>query len=227
MTNLFSRLLVATASAVLSLVVVKTDIAQAGTVKFNINPAASFISSYSSSVNSVPFSLKELGIKTDDTIKLEQLGSFSPFGDPDNEYYRAMWAVFSTNNTLLASSGDYNGATTERVPGAINAIVPNGCLPNQCLDNSIFYVSRGDSFSSDSFNSIVVKVPTNAQFLFISAADSAFDDNVDLNQDFGVAINSDSVSAVPEPDFSLALLVFGAYSLGWQFLRKRKKVRSI
>lgn len=222
MTNLFTKLSVATASAALSLVAIKTDTAQAVTLKFNIDPAASFISSYSASVNSIPFSLKDLGINTGDTIKLQQFGKFSPFDDPNNEYYGSMWAVFSTNNTLLPNSGVYDGATTDRVPGAINAIVPNGCLPSQCLDNSIFYISRGDSFSN-----IVVKVPTNAEFLFIGGADSAFDDNLDSNHDFAVGISSGITSTVPEPDFLFGLLVFSAYSIGWQFLRKRQKVRSI
>ncbi|MEW6498545.1 MAG: hypothetical protein AB1589_39515 [Cyanobacteriota bacterium] len=222
MTNLFTKLSVATASAVLSLVAIKTDNAQAITLKFNIDPSASFISSYSASFNTIPKSFKDLGINTGDTIKLQRFGSFSPFGDFDNEYYGSMWAVFSTNNTLLPNSGVYDGATTDRVPGAVNAIVPNGCLPGQCLDNSIFYISRGDSFSS-----IVVKVPTNAQFLFIGGADSSFDDNVDLNNDFAVGISSVPTSTVPEPDLPFGLLVFSAYTIGWQFLRKRQKIRSI
>ncbi|MEH1935403.1 MAG: hypothetical protein V7L14_17235 [Nostoc sp.] len=223
MTNLFTKLSVATASLTFTLAVIKADPAQAFTFRFKIDPTASFISSYTSSPDSVPFSLKDLGINPGDTIKLDQFGSFSPFGDPTNEYYSSMWAVFSTNNNLLPSSGEYNGATTERVPGAINATLLNGCLPAQCLDNSIFYISRGER----SFSTAIVQVPTDAQYLFIGAADSQFADNVDSNRDFAVSISSVTPVTVPEPAFTLGSLVFGVYSIGLRFLRNRQKSHSI
>ncbi|MEH2230057.1 MAG: hypothetical protein V7K71_10500 [Nostoc sp.] len=165
----------------------------------------------------MPFSLTDLGISSGNTIRLERFGSFSPFGDPTDEYFGAMWATFSTDNRLLPSSREYNGATTDRVPGAINAILPNGCLPSQCLDNSIFYISRGD------FNGAIVQVPIDAKFIFIGAGDSSFADNVDSNKDFAVSINSVSTASVPEPNFMSALLAFGVYATGLQFLRNRKK----
>lgn len=221
-TNFFTKLSVLTASATFSLAVIKAEPVQAFTYRFDIDPTASFISSYTSSPDSVPFSLADLGINPGDTIELERFGTFSPFGDPTNEYYGSMWSLFSTDNTLLPSSGDYNGATTERVPGAIDPIVVNGCLEAQCLDNGIFYISRGDIFSS-----IVVQVPNNAQYLFIGAADSVFDDNVDSDGDFDVTISSVTSATVPEPGFALGSLVFGTYSIGWRFLRKRQKSRSI
>ncbi|MDF5740119.1 MULTISPECIES: hypothetical protein [unclassified Nostoc] len=222
MSNLFTKLSVVTASVTFTLALIKADPAQAFTFRFNIDPTASFISSYTSSPDSVPFSLKDLEINPGDTIKLDQFGSFSPFGDPTDEYYGSMWAVFSTNNNLLPSSGKYDGATTDRVPGAINATLPNGCLPTQCLDNSIFYISRGGMFSS-----VIVQVPTNAQYLFIGAADSVFSDNVDSNRDFAVSISSVTPVTVPEPALTLGSLVFGAYSIGLRFLRNRQKARSI
>lgn len=216
--KLFTKLSVATARTVFSLVLLlKIDSAQAFASKFNIDPSASFISSYTLSPDSIPFSLTDLGINSGDTIKLERFGSFSPFSDPTDEYFGAMWATFSTDNKLLPSNGEYNGATTDRVPGAINAILPNGCLPFQCLDNSIFYISRGD------FNGAIVQVPINAQFIFIGAADSSFGDNVDLNKDFAVNINSVSTASVPEPSFMSGLLAFGVCATGLQFLRNRKK----
>ncbi|MEH2227093.1 hypothetical protein [Nostoc sp.] len=216
--KLFTKLSVVTAKTAFSLILLfKIDSAQAFAAKFNIDPSASFISSYTFSPDSVPFSLTNLGINSGETIKLERFGSFSPFGDPTNEYFGAMWATFSTDNILLPSSGTYNGATTDRVPGAINAILPNGCLPFQCLDNSIFYISRVD------FNGAIVQVPINAKFIFIGAADSSFADNVDSNKDFAVGINSISTASVPEPNFMSGLLAFGVYAIGLQFLRNRKK----
>ncbi|MEH2242787.1 hypothetical protein [Nostoc sp.] len=217
--KLFTKLSVATARTAFSLVLLfKIDSAQAFASKFNIDPSASFISSYTFSPDSVPFSLIDLGINSGDTIKLERFGSFSPFGDPTDEYFGAMWATFSTDSRLLPSSGEYNGATTDRVPGAMNAILTNGCLPSQCLDNSIFYISRGD------FNGAIVQVPIDAKFIFIGAADSSFADNVDLNKDFAVSINSVSTTSVPEPSFMSGLLAFGVCATGLQFLRNRKKV---
>ncbi|MEH2087918.1 hypothetical protein [Nostoc sp.] len=214
----FTKLSVLTAKTAFSLILLfKIDSAQAFAAKFNIDPSASFISSYTFSPDSVPFSLTDLGINSGETIKLERFGSFSPFGEPTDEYFSAMWATFSTDNRLLPSSGIYNGATTDRVPGAINAILPNGCLPLQCLDNSIFYISRVD------FNGAIVQVPIDAKFIFIGAGDSVFDDNVDSNKDFAVGINSVSTASVDEPNFMSALLAFGVYATGFQFLRKRKK----
>ncbi|MEH1948260.1 MAG: hypothetical protein V7K77_15095 [Nostoc sp.] len=216
--KLFTKLSVLTAKTAFSLILLfKIDSAQAFAAKFNIDPSASFISSYTFNPDSVPFSLTDLGINSGETIKLERFGSFSPFGEPTDEYFSAMWATFSTDNRLLPSSGTYNGATTDRVPGAINAILPNGCLPSQCLDNSIFYISRGD------FNGAIVQVPVDAKFIFIGAGDSVFDDNVDSNKDFAVGINSVSTANVPEPSFMSGLLAFGVYATGLQFLRNRKK----
>ncbi|AVH66775.1 hypothetical protein [Nostoc sp. 'Peltigera membranacea cyanobiont' N6] len=217
--KLFTKLSIATAKTAFSLVLLfKIDSAQALAAKFNIDPSASFISSYTFSPDSVPFSLTDLGINSGDTIKLERFGSFSPFGDPTDEYFGSMWATFSADNRLLPSTGEYDGATTDRVPGAINAILTNGCLPSQCLDNSIFYISRGD------FNGAVVQVPIDAKFIFIGAADSSFADNVDSNKDFAVGINSVSTASIPEPGFMSGLLAFGVYATGLQFLRNRKKV---
>jgi hypothetical protein len=222
--KLFTKLSVVTARTAFSLILLfKIDSAQALTAKFNIDPSASFISSYTFSPDSVPFSLTDLGINSGETIKLERFGSFSPFGDPTDEYFPAMWATFSTDNRLLPSSGEYNGATTDRVPGAINATLQNGCLPFQCLDNSIFYISRGNFDSANYFNGATVQVPTDAKFIFIGAADSSFADNVDSNQDFAVGINSVSTTSVPEPSFMSGLLAFGVYATGLQFLRNRKK----
>lgn len=91
-------------------------------------------------------------------------------------------------------------------------------VPLQCLDNNIFYISRGD------FNGAIVQVPIDAKFIFIAAADRSFADNVDLNKDFAVGINSVSTTSVPEPSFMSDLLAFGVCVTGLQFLRNRKKV---
>jgi hypothetical protein len=153
-----------------------------------INPQRTFINTDISALNGVRIDLRQLGINAGDTILLERFGYFSPFGDSSNEYFGSMFATFSKDKRLLPNNGSYSGATTDRVPGAINAVFPNGCSPIQCIDK-IFYVSRGQDLVQGGFNSILVTVPTNAQFLFISAADSTYGTNVDLNRDFAVGIS--------------------------------------
>lgn len=218
------KLLVTTASTVLSLAVIKPDRvqAQSTTVRFNINPRAAFINTnhFIESIDSVPFLLSDLGISPGETIRLESFGSISPFGDPGNEDYIAMIAAFSNSDTLIADNGVAIGPTTDRIPGATNAFFPNGCLPIQCLDG-VFYISRGFTLNPTSFNGITVQVPTDAQFLFISAADSRYEDNVDSDGDFAVGI---STTSVPEPSSNLAL---GALATVWgissAIKRKQKK----
>jgi hypothetical protein len=180
-------------STLLSLTALKVNPAVAQpvnnfTLTRGINPKRTFLNTDTSSLNSVRLDLRRLGINSGDTILLERFGYYSPFGDANNEYYGAMYATFSKDERLLPNNGSYSGATTDRVPGAINGLFPNGCSPIQCI-GKIFFVSRGQDLVQGGFNSILVKVPTDAQFLFISAADSSFGDNVDLNRDFAVGIS--------------------------------------
>ena len=86
------------------------------------------------------------------------------------------------------NNGSFNGNTTERVPGAINAQFPNGCSQVQCI-GKIFYISRGQNLVQGGFNGILVQVPANAQYLFIGAADSQYRGNVDSNRDLAVGIS--------------------------------------
>jgi hypothetical protein len=180
-------------SSLLSLTALKVNPAVAQpvnnfTLTRGINPKRTFVNADASSLNSTRLDLRRLGINAGDTILLERFGYYSPFGDANNEYYGAMYAIFSKDQRLLPNNGSYSGVTADRVPGAINGLFPNGCSPIQCI-GKIFFVSRGQDFILGGFNSILVRVPTDAQFLFISAADSSFGDNVDLNKDFAVGIS--------------------------------------
>ncbi|MHC5596644.1 MAG: hypothetical protein ACYTXC_11965 [Nostoc sp.] len=153
-----------------------------------ISPKATFINADLGSVNSQPIDLQKLGIFPGDTIVLERFGYYSPFGDSKNEYYGSINATFSTSNILLPNNGSFNGATTERVPGAIDAVFANGCLPAHCI-GKIFYISRGQDLVNGGFNGILVKVPFNTRYLFVGAADSQYGDNVDSNCDLAVGIS--------------------------------------
>jgi len=180
-------------STLLSSTALKTDLAVAQSVipptyTTKLNPRQTFINADTGAVNSYILELKRLGIKPGDTLLLERFGYFSPFGDSRKEYTGTIFATFSTDNILQPNSGSFNGNTTDRVPGAINAQFPNGCSQSQCI-GKIFYISRGQNLVQGGFNGILVQVPANAQYLFIGAADSTYGDNVDLNKDLGVGIS--------------------------------------
>jgi hypothetical protein len=153
-----------------------------------IDSRATFINADGGANLPLILDLRRLGINPGDTIVLERFGYFSPFGDVNNEYFGAMYATFSTSSQLLPNSGFFSGANTNRIPGAINAEFPNGCSPIKC-DGKLFFISRGQNLVQNGFNGILVRVPANAQFLFIAAGDSRYDDNVDSNQDLAVGIS--------------------------------------
>lgn len=180
-------------STLFSSTALKADVAVAQSVipptfTVKIHPRQTFINADTGAVNSVILDLRQLGINPGDTIVLERFGYFSPFGNSTNEYTGPIFATFSTDNRLQPNNGSFNGNTTERVPGAINAQFPNGCSQLQCIDK-IFYISRGQNLVQGGFNGILVQVPANAQYLFIGAADSKYGDNVDSNKDLGVGIS--------------------------------------
>lgn len=158
------------------------------TFTLKIGAEQTFINADTGSVNSQPIDLVQLGIYPGDTIVLERFGYYSPFGNPAMEYYGPLTATFSTSDILLPNNGFFNQGTTERVPGAVDAVFPNGCRPGQCI-GKLFYISRGQNLVGDGFNGILVQVPVNARYLFVGAADSSFGDNVDSNGDLAVGIS--------------------------------------
>lgn len=166
--------------------VAQTAIPPTSTAK--IDSRQTFINADSGALNSVILDLTQLGIKPGDTIVIERFGYFSPFGDSTKEYFGSIIATFSTDSRLLANNGSFNGPTTDRVPGAINAQFPNGCNQSQCV-GKIFYISSGQNLVQGGFNGILVQVPANARYLFIGAADSFYGDNVDSNKDLAVGIS--------------------------------------
>lgn len=179
-------------STLFSSTVLKTDTATAQSIPptftTSIDSRQTFIHADISARDSVPINLKQLGINPGDTILLERFGYFSPFGDPNNEYTGSITATFSTDNRLLPNNGSFNGNTTDRVPGAIDAQFPNGCSQFQCI-NKLFFISRGQNLVQGGVNGIIVRVPASAQYLFIGAADSRYGDNVDSNKDLAVGIS--------------------------------------
>lgn len=171
--------------------VLKTDIAvaqQRYTPGFSIkiDPRQTFINGEANPVDGEAINLSQLGINPGDKISIERFGYLSPYQDPNNEYYGGLFATFSTNNTLLPNNNIFNGASTVRVPGAIDTLLPEGC--RQCIGNKIFLISEGQNQVNGGYNGILVEVPANAKYLFIGVNDSYYGDNVDSNGDLAVGI---------------------------------------
>lgn len=176
----------------LSFTASKTDIAVAQerytpAFSIKIDPRQAFINGEANPVDGEAINLRKLGIIPGDTISIERFGYLSPYSDPNNEYYGGLYATFSTNNILLPNSNGFSGVNTVRVPGAIDTLLPNGCI--QCIDNKIFLISSGQNQVNGGYNGILVQVPANAEYLFIGVNDGYFGDNVDSNGDFAVGIS--------------------------------------
>jgi hypothetical protein len=156
------------------------------TFNIKVNPQQTFINGDSNPVDAIPINLSQLGLNPGDTILIERFGYLSPYGDPNDEYFSSIYATFSADNRLLSNNG-FIGVTTDRVPGAINTLLPNGC--KECVTSKIFLISYGQDLVKGGFNSILVKIPTNAQYLFIGVNDRYFGDNIDSNKDLAVGIS--------------------------------------
>ena len=115
-------------------------------------------------------------ILPDGRLGLTHLGDFAFFNEVLEEEGEVIWAVFSGSDTLLP-----NGNLLNRVPDALDAgldILTDdiGGLPTDIPED--FSVSKRT----------VVTVPAGATHLFVSAGDSFFSDNNDLNGDFRLMI---------------------------------------
>lgn len=169
----------------------KTDLAVAQerytpAFSIKIDPRQAFINGEANPVDGEAINLSQLGINPGDKISIERFGYLSPYADPSNEYYGGLYATFSTDNTLLSNNNSFSGINTVRVPGAIDTLLPNGCI--QCISNKIFFISDRQNQVNGGYNGILVEVPANAKYLFIGVNDSYFGDNVDSNGDFAVGI---------------------------------------
>ena len=153
----------------------------------NISAKQTFINADTGSLNSQPIDLQQLGIYPGDIILLERFGYYSYTGS-GIEYSGTINATFSTSNILLPNNGVFNGATTARVPGAVDPVFPNGCQAAVCI-GKIFYISSGQNLVRGGYNGIIVLVPVNARYLFVGADDIFYGDNVDSNGDLAVGIS--------------------------------------
>jgi hypothetical protein len=147
-----------------------------------INPRATYLRvNNDGAFNAIPIDLEHLGIQPGASLFLSRIGDFvrnieaSP-RDPERAYRMA--AVFSSSATLLGPS------TSQRVQGAIDAGLD---LVTPSTASSGFPTDIPEDFEVPG-TGIWVEVPPGGRFLFIAAVDSQYNDNYDLDFNYGVHI---------------------------------------
>ena len=131
-------------------------------------------------LDATPVSLAALGVSPGDYVRLQSVGDFD--NGPDGDTFESLVGVFSSTPTLLASSNQH------RVPGAIDVGFEfqtsntwRGNLPTDIPQD--FLISHHALFAY-----VVVRVPANGAYLFVTPSDSLFYDNNDPDGDFALRI---------------------------------------
>jgi hypothetical protein len=124
--------------------------------------------------NASPIDLKSYGISPGDILRLTVFGDFN---NGTGNFRNGMTGVFSSNSVLLAQS------QLNRVPGAIPTGTPyvtpvayHGSLPTDIPQDFIIQLPQQPPFST---TNISIRVPAGAAFLFVSAIDTLYHDNID------------------------------------------------
>ena len=156
-----------------------------------VNPAATYLRTNDdpNSQSASPIALSSLGVAPGDTIRLNFRGRFIYAGCPDC-YSASMIGVFSSSNTI---TGPEN---LNRIPGAIASNGPpistmptaSGGVPTDIPEDFSVHGQEDPIF---------VRVPTGANYLFVSAHDSYFGDNsVAPGEAFGLEIERPAPSKI-------------------------------
>jgi hypothetical protein len=125
--------------------------------------------------------IADVGATHGDWISIQALGYFA-YTDATPEVGTGLWAVFSGSSSLEADQSQLN-RVIDAVPAGTPFETPDTFRMN-CP-----YPQDTDIPEDFSVNGLVVlQVPTDGDFLFISAADVFFSDNVDSDSNFRVAI---------------------------------------
>jgi hypothetical protein len=164
------------------------------------------------------YSLASLSLTPGQTITLMEVGTYSR-GPSYTNTFTDLNAVFSSSTVLLDMSVE------NRVPDAIgvgvNPIVTNPTYVGSDVTDipNDFYISR---LGSQAGASVTLVIPTGAAYIFFSAADVYFHDNISPDNNFGVNIG---LASVPEPaSLGLAFLgIIGTIVLAsWQSGRGKR-----
>jgi hypothetical protein len=182
-----------------------------------LNPRATYLqtASDSGSLDATPIALASLpfAVSAGDFLRLERLGDFSFFARGD-ESGRGLSAVFSSTSELLPNSN------LNRVAGAIDAGTDYSSGPN--------FLGGPNDIAADFFvpglgsvvTSVIVQVPVDAAYLFFSASDSQFGDNLDIDNNFAVSIERIAGGANPEASAVITWSLLGLVAGGFRFYRR-------
>jgi hypothetical protein len=207
MNNASNKSLISFLSVVISFSASLPAFAQSTPLRQSIDSKATYLRTGLPDVgalDAVVIDLINLGILPGSTIRLQQLGSFRAIGGFGDDTSIGMGGVFSSSSTLL----DRN--LLNRVPGAIDAGIDN-----------FTGLTRDGDLSTDipedfRITDIQLLVPAGANFLFVGALDSRFQDNTDLDRDFAVQISTVALpppisnpESIPEPNTVAGLFVLG------------------
>jgi PEP-CTERM motif len=213
-------------ASVLALLWGTVGIASANTIDlgtFSVDPHASYLlaSSSDSPLGALFINLSTLStpIGAGDVLILTTVGDYCNMGGtPCTETAQALGGVFSSSNTLLATSN------LNRIPGAImTAGVADSPDPNAWYGNLSTAIPQ--DFQIFTGSGLNVTVPTGAQWLAVGVLDSYYGDNSDPNHNLGINIalvskNLNVEAVVPEPA-TYALFLSGITGI---FLLRRFKL---
>ena len=140
-----------------------------------IDPTATYLLvNTDPATNASPIDLKSYGISPGDILRVAEFGDFN---NGLGVFRNGMTGVFSSNSVLLAPS------QLNRVPGAIASGTPyvtpdmyHGNLPTDIPQDFIIQLPQQPPFST---TNISIRVPAGAAFLFVSAIDTLYYDNID------------------------------------------------
>lgn len=155
----------------------------------HIDPVASFYfrSAGDAANTAVPIKLSDVGVEPGEYIQIRQLGVYNYWYNHDPALVASnIYGVFSSSSTILDASH------LHRLPGAI------GLLPSDVsLNPGITPVATQNTYLGAStdipedfiiFGTSILRVPTNAAYLFVGTDDIYNADNVDVNNDFAIEI---------------------------------------
>ena len=129
-----------------------------------------------------PIHLPSRGIQPGDQIRLRRVGSFEPKGGGSVIY--SMTGVFSSSKTLLA--GDNLNRVKDAIDAGKDVKTTNSSKDGKPTDipEDFPIAAKDDKFQ----DRVYVTVPQGAKYLFVAGEAELYEDNTDMNGDYGLEI---------------------------------------